>query len=137
MKVRFRKSPAGKPHVISCRRDDGTETYGPIPPQPGVPHDIIHYCVESTLGLRRAFFGTVASGVAIPDAADRWKTLGPEAKAESARAEQIVAWFQNPTARMPTVPASPAELAAIEAKIAELYERWQALGDKDAFEVDW
>ena len=75
MKVRFRKSPAGQPHVMSCVRADGSETYGPIPPQAGIPHDLIHFVVEQTLGLDRAFFGTIATGVGIPDAAEKWKTF--------------------------------------------------------------
>ncbi len=132
----MRKSPVG-PHVISCRRPDGSETYGQIPSQPGIPHDLIHFVVEQTLGLDRAFFGLVASGVGIPDAADKWKTLPAEAKAQSARAEQVVAWFQRPDARMPEVPATAAQLAEIQRRLDELSARWQALSPKEAIELDW
>jgi hypothetical protein len=136
VKVRFRKSPAG-PHVLSCVRADGSETYGPIPGQPGIPHDLVHFVVEQTLGLDRAFFGTIAAGVGIPDAAEKWKTLPPAARAQSARAEQVVAWFQRPDARMPDVPATPAQLAAIEARLATLHTDWLALPPKGALELDW
>jgi hypothetical protein len=137
MRVRFRKSPEGQPHVIQCTRDDGSETYGPIPGQPGVPHDLIHYAVEKTLGLTRAFFGLVAAGTAIPDAADAWKTLDARTREEASRAELVVAWFQRPAARMPSVPASEEELARIEAFIAELAAAWDALAPKQALELTW
>ncbi|MDB4952962.1 MAG: hypothetical protein JWO36_531 [Myxococcales bacterium] len=137
MKVRFRKSPPGKPHVMSCRRADGTETYGPIPGHPGIPHDLIHLVVEDLLGLRRAFFGTVASGVPIPEAAGAWKTMPQEARAEAQRAELVVAWFQVPGARVETVPATADELAQIEGRLAELHAQWLALGPKDALELEW
>jgi hypothetical protein len=136
VRVRFRKSPVG-PHFLSCRRDDGSETYGQIPGQPGIPHDLIHFVVEQTLGLEHAFFGTVASGVGIPDAAERWRTLPPEARAQSARAEQVVAWFQRPDARMPDAPATAQQLAAIQARLDELVVRWNELSPKDVIELEW
>src|SRR2546429_508258 len=52
----------GQP-VLTCTRDDGTCTY--VKPRQGaffVPHDLMHYAVETTLGLRSSFFGLIAQG---------------------------------------------------------------------------
>ena len=137
MRVRFRKSPEGGRHVVHCIRDDGTESYGRIPPHPGIPHDLIHFVVEKTLGLRRAFFGPIASGIAVPDAADAWKTLPPKDRAEAALAEVVVAWFQAPGARGEPPPIPVATLATIETELEALHARWLALAAKETLEVEF
>ena len=63
MVVRFTKGPvAAKSDRLTCQRDDGTTTCGELPRQGILPHDAIHFVVESILGWRDAYFGHVARG---------------------------------------------------------------------------
>jgi hypothetical protein len=65
---------------LSCHRADGSSTAGDLGPQ--LPyHDLAHYVVESTLGIRRGFFGNIAAGCSIESLGDKRtiKTLGAEA----------------------------------------------------------
>lgn len=58
-------NPKGTP-VLTCTRDDGTSTYSKS--RHGAffgPHDLMHYAVETTLGLKESFFGLVAQGRSI------------------------------------------------------------------------
>ena len=43
-------------------REDGTGSDVPMPRQGILPHDLVHYAVESTLGLTHGFLGLVAGG---------------------------------------------------------------------------
>jgi hypothetical protein len=43
-------------------RQDGSETSCPMPRQGTLPHDLIHYVVESALPLRHGFLSQVAAG---------------------------------------------------------------------------
>jgi len=64
--IRFSRSK-GVP-VLTCVRDDGSSTYSKS--RHGeffALHDLLHYAVESTLGLRDSFFGLVARGWTIAD----------------------------------------------------------------------
>jgi len=66
MLIRFSR-PKGVP-VLTCVRDDGRATYSKS--RHGeffALHDLLHYAVESTLGLRDSFFGLVARGWTIAD----------------------------------------------------------------------
>jgi hypothetical protein len=66
MLVRFTKGAVvAKADTLTCVRDDGSVTTGPMPRQGILPHDAFHFVVESTLGWREAFFGQVARGVAL------------------------------------------------------------------------
>ncbi|MEE8154426.1 MAG: hypothetical protein V3T53_05645 [Phycisphaerales bacterium] len=64
MIIRLKKG-RGKPDVLTCIRSDGSTTWTRlrIPAQ----HDLVHYVVETTLGLRDSFYGLVARGVDITD----------------------------------------------------------------------
>ncbi|MBK7404918.1 MAG: hypothetical protein IPJ41_09865 [Phycisphaerales bacterium] len=64
MRIRIIKR-TGRPALLSCHRDDGTSTIAEIAPGPS--HDLAHYAVETTLNLRRAFFGLVAGGMNLQD----------------------------------------------------------------------
>src|ERR1051325_2002981 len=64
MIVRFSR-PKGKP-VLTCIRDDGSVVY--TRPRQGeffARHDLMHYAVESTLGLKQSFYGLIAAGWSI------------------------------------------------------------------------
>lgn len=100
MLVRFTKAPvAAKADQLTCVRDDGTTTTGEMPRQGILPHDAIHFVVESTLGWRDAFFGHVARGAELnaferklvdknPDWASLPQALQAESLVECLQAEQ-------------------------------------------------
>jgi hypothetical protein len=43
-------------------RDDGSQTQTAMPRQGTLPHDLVHYIVESALPLQHGFLGLVAAG---------------------------------------------------------------------------
>lgn len=97
MLVRFTKGPvAAKADRLTCDREDGTTTTGEMPRQGILPHDAIHFVVESTLGWRDAFFGQVARGLAL-NPADR-NTPGAQvdwaAAPQALQAESLVECLQ-------------------------------------------
>lgn len=50
---------------LRCTRADGTSTSVKMPRQGILPHDLIHYVVEHSLGYRHGFLGEVAKGADI------------------------------------------------------------------------
>jgi hypothetical protein len=50
---------------LRCIRQDGSETAASMPRQGILPHDLVHYVVESGLGWRAGFLGLVAAGAEI------------------------------------------------------------------------
>jgi hypothetical protein len=66
MLIRLKRS--GRTPVLTCIRPDGSYTYGKMPYGEFFPrHDLMHYAVETTLGLRESFYGLVAAGWSITD----------------------------------------------------------------------
>jgi hypothetical protein len=53
---------ADKYDQLRCVRRDGSEASCPMPRQGILPHDLVHYVVESALGWRHGFLGQVADG---------------------------------------------------------------------------
>jgi len=47
---------------IEARRDDGSVARESVPQKGPVAHDLVHYVVESELGIERGFWGLVAAG---------------------------------------------------------------------------
>lgn len=69
MLVRFTKDPPAAGHdTLTCIRPDGTATTSMLPRQGVLPHEAIHFVVESALGWRDALFGDVASGATLAEA---------------------------------------------------------------------
>ncbi len=101
MIIRFKKSPPNKPHALSCIRSDGSTTWTRL--RVPVQHDLIHYVVETTLGLRDSFYGLLARGVNITDfekpKAERTFDLTDEA----VHTEYIVSLFQMELPKRRTV----------------------------------
>lgn len=64
MNIAFRKREGAYSQLI-CTRDDGSRSESLFPNKRAIPHELIHYVVEKTLGLHTAFYGLVASGAAI------------------------------------------------------------------------
>lgn len=52
--------------ILKCIREDGSNTWAKLH-QGTVYHDIAHIAIEEKLGLSNAFYGMLASGVAISD----------------------------------------------------------------------
>jgi hypothetical protein len=94
--------------LFELRRADGTTTWqkrtGPTAEFFAV-HDLTHYAVEATLGLRDAFYGLVAAGWDLADFGTPWRR-GP-LPAEALAAEVIVGCFD-------TVRATHERLSAIQ-----------------------
>ena len=62
MLIRLTKAKnEGKQDRLTCVRDDGSQTSWPLSSH-FAQHDLLHYVVETTLGLEEAFFGLIAKG---------------------------------------------------------------------------
>lgn len=127
--------------VLRCTRDDGTvawqkqERHG----QFFALHDITHYVVETTLGLREAFFGLINKGWEIDDTTGKGSRgpLPPDAGV----AEYIVGLLDAERASGATwtledfqqaIPAgipkpSTEAIVAIRQRRAELFEQWASV----------
>lgn len=141
-----------KPHTLACVRDDGTSTWARlnIPPQ----HDLVHYAVETVLGLESSFYGLLARGWNIPDFEDREARKALEGSPEGVRTEYIVGLLQTELAdgaevedfnaelrRMcggrdvPPPEISPEDLRAIRAEVRRLLGLWLRLEPGAALEL--
>jgi len=80
---------------LRCIRLDGSETSTTMPRQGVLPHDLIHYVVESALGYKHGFLGLVASGADIGFAMEQTHGAGSQDLADQAtHAEAIVESLQ-------------------------------------------
>jgi hypothetical protein len=155
--IRIKKGTDGRT-ALSCTRADGTTTWQT---QQGgqaaffPKHDLTHYAVETTLGLRQGFYGLVSEGWGFSDFGSPW----PRGKlpAEASVSEAIVGFFdlERRTGERSTadelnkmladycaengLPAhrsfTDEDLAKVRAKRAELFARWDAVEPGQAFEV--
>jgi len=76
VKLGLKKAKDGRPSVTFVRAD-GTGTTGRLGSGDfGPVHDLTHYAVETTLGLRQGFYGLLAQG---------WNIIDFEAKGTAAR----------------------------------------------------
>jgi len=60
-----RQGRTDKFDLLRCIRRDGSETTTLMPRQGILPHDLVHYVVESGLGWRHGFLGLIAAGADI------------------------------------------------------------------------
>jgi hypothetical protein len=136
-------------------RDDGSTTWWPLPPH-FAEHDLLHYAVETTLGLNHAFFGLLAGGRDIADfgTRDGQKDFYPP---EAIRAEFIVGVIQslmqdnifpgndatfgalevtaekNPN--LPPLNVTGTDLDGIRAMMSDLTHKWRKLPAGEAMEL--
>ncbi len=91
MIIRLKKGK-GKPDVLTCIRTDGSTTWTRlrIPAQ----HDLVHYVVETTLGLRDSFYSLVARGVDITDFEKPKEQQTFQPPTEAVQTEYIVGLLQ-------------------------------------------
>lgn len=149
MIVRWKKRDAATTS-ITCERADGTTTWQRYTGHQAAffpLHDLTHLAAETTLAVRRGFFGLVAEGWGIGDFAPPWPR-GP-LPTEAARMEVLVGFLDAERAGgerwdagafntngdqhcaekgiAPWSPVSEAALAAIRKRRSELFTRWDAL----------
>ena len=137
--------------VLRCVRADGSATWQR---QDGrhaqfFPfHDLTHFAVETTLGVRRGFYGLMAEGWDIEET--EGKGARGRLPAEAVLAEQLVGLFDRErVGGAPTMPASEfngylrqlvasgslahapefsdAQLQAVRRRVSELHDQWAAL----------
>jgi hypothetical protein len=138
MRLVFTKGP-GKHDRMDVMRDDGVSESIECPKQGIIPHDMVHYAVESVL-RKRGFVGRVLDGEAA--------TFQMQAEAESDGVERLVEVFQaDGWWGWNTAPADmldlyqvtckarecepldvgPDDIAAVRKRILELTQQWQAV----------
>lgn len=158
MQVRLKKAKDGRP-TVTCVRADGTSTTGRLGPGDfGPVHDLTHYAVETTLGLRGGFYGLLAAGWSIPDF--EVKGTGRRLADEAIVTECIVGQLTNavlggreiaakdfnwlvgeavraarPAAVAPTV--DDALLRTMRERLAALLARWRVLPPGETLELDF
>jgi hypothetical protein len=148
MRLVFTKC-AGKTDRLDIVRANGSvETIG-CPKQRIIPHDMVHYAVESTLA-RRGFLGRVAAGeTAAFDMAAENEAEGVERLVEviqadawsgGAEAAALFDLYRTTCEARGDTPLSldEAAIAAVQECMAELEARWQALtvGETMALEFE-
>lgn len=95
LRILIKKKRDGS-HTLTCVRSDGSVTgQRQGDDEFYVLHDLMHYAVETTLGLKQAFFGMLASGWDITDFGSPWPRgrIPPEAAADASLAEFLVGAF--------------------------------------------
>lgn len=137
MRVSFTKG-SGKYDQMSIARNGATEVID-CPKQRIIPHDMVHYAVESTLH-QRGFLGRVRDGEAANfQMAPQSESDGVERLVEVFQAdawsgggsppEDMIALY-HVTCRARECPALPVraeDILAVRARITELDRQWQAL----------
>ncbi len=158
MQLRLKKKPRS-PAVITAIRRDGSTTSGQLGTGDfGAWHDLAHYAVETTLGLRSGFLGLLEQGWNFGDFTAPGAAAGfPD---EAIAAECIVGQLTNLVLSGPEVDCDdfnwlvglavggvrPQAVAPVLDKkqfhaLRECYEgllaRWRALPDGEALQLTW
>jgi hypothetical protein len=144
--------------VLRCVRADGSVTWQKQESRHAAffaLHDLTHFAVESTLGLRNGFFGVIANGWEIEETTGK-SSRGPlpnEAREveyivgalDSERASGAIwsvedfnqqAAIHAASAAFPEPqPLTDEELAGIRARRAELFAKWRAVAPGEALEL--
>jgi len=154
MLIRFHKGR--DVDVLTCIRPDGSTTWNRLGPRSlPIAHDLIHYAVETTLGLRNAFFGLVAGGWDITTFAERGaaRRLPPEAVQVEFLVGQLQAELLGPqsdeatflatlrqsftNAGVTALEITPEQLGQVRSRARELLDRWRALPVGESFELSF
>jgi hypothetical protein len=152
MRVQITKKADGS-GVLRCVRADGSVTWQKQTDRHAAYfslHDLTHFAVETTLGLRRGFFGLIAEGWDIED------TTGKGARGplppEAAEVEGIVGLFDAERAggQIWTVdefnefgaikglrPLSFDDIARVKKKRSELFQQWFAVEPGSTLELQY
>jgi hypothetical protein len=154
MLIRFHKGR--DVDVLTCIRPDGSTTWNRLGPHSlPIAHDLIHYAVETTLGVRNAFFGLVASGWDITTFTERGaaRRLPPEAVQVEFLVGQLQMELLGPqsdeagflatlaqscaNAGTTSIAIDPAQLRQIRARVRELLDRWRTLAVGQSLEFEF
>lgn len=155
--LKFSRTKDGTP-VLSITRRDGSvawqkqQAFFPV-------HDLTHYAIETTLGLREAFWGMMADGWEFSDFGTPWPRGPMPNHAQALLAEVAAGWFDRFVERLdadgmgvddlnahlaeycaqhgapPPRVITAGEYARIRALRDELAARWYALGPREAMEL--
>lgn len=112
MLVRFTKNrTAAGADAYSCTRPNGTTTRAEMTRQGTLPHEAIHFVVESTLGWHDAFFGRIARGASAAETTEKLHSLPKSGRTDpqAQQAEALVACLGKEQWAGPTDPAAFAE----------------------------
>ena len=94
--VAHKLGPADKLDRFICVRRDGSQTECAMPRQGILPHDLIHYLVETRLSLDAAFLGMVAAGAELAFAMQQSHELADTDRlAQAGQAESVVEALQT------------------------------------------
>jgi hypothetical protein len=135
MRIAFHRT--GESHDrIYVTRDDGGEL-GWRWPAGGPPHDLMHYAIETTLGLHDGFWGLTAAGTDLGELTPEQARSIDEAEAivNAATSAVAVAGYGRTEARPPEVEPERFEAACDAA--GEWIERWRALAAGETLVVFW
>ncbi|MFC7484556.1 hypothetical protein ACFQX7_37305 [Luedemannella flava] len=167
MRVTFQRIPDHQRGFALVERDDGV-TYrldgGPVTAH--LPHDLVHFTVERTLGIADGIWGSIAAGVVFrsmhhhsgrrqPHAADRSAALIRANRDRLQRAELIGGFVERVAETPGATPASIGRFArlylanlpgdqlhldrvpAAAAALRTAADRWRALAIGDELTVEW
>ena len=97
MKLTARKlGKADKHDLLVCTRADGSTAQVAMPRQGVLPHDLLHYVVETALPFRHGFLSQVADGASIAIEAGMSYAEGPARHVlESGQVESLVEALQT------------------------------------------
>ena len=157
----------GADERVAVTRDDGSTARFRVPRKGPVSHDIVHYCVESVLGIGHGFWGMVAAG-AEPDEIQELAKAGGHASAKRAevpddalveilQVERLVECFEAESwsageddaglmamaeagwasSHVPPLVLAPSQIAAIRSRLRDLGAKWQALPAGRALTLEW
>ena len=137
MRLTFTKRD-GKYDDLSIERSDGLRETIRCPKQGIIPHDMVHYAVESTLA-HRGFLSLVADGKAASfataggdseDAIERLvETFQAELWGGRVPAAELLATYEHACESRghPSVPVSVGDVESIRASLDDLTARWTAV----------
>jgi hypothetical protein len=77
-------------HRLEVVRDDGTREALDMETRSALPHDLVHYAVETEAGLRASFYGRLARGETYEAL-----TTDPSGDAQAMQTEAVVARIQG------------------------------------------
>lgn len=157
--VRMKKGKDGRT-ALSCLRADGTTTWQRHEGAQAAffpRHDLTHFTVETTLGLREGFFGLVASGWDLSDFGAPWPRgplpaegnlteiivgfLDLERSSEQCMStdemNQRIAAYTDSNGLSTLLVVSEAQITRIRQRRAELFARWDATEAGDTLELSF
>jgi hypothetical protein len=139
---------------LICKRDGGSIAVSDL--GPNVPfHDMAHFVVENTLGLKEGFFGNIRKGYSVEDLSDKQviKTLGPETwyseimtrtlqslSSGACTADQFPALIKEELQHL-SIPYSysltPDLITGMETEYRKLLEQWKELKEGDTLVLEF